>query len=165
MEYNPCTAHELIRLFIHTDKLHRNLVEQRMSDLNIHRSQHMMLRSISAFSEPPTQKEICEKLSISAATAAVTLKKLEASGFITKVTYKGDARCNKVSITKKGEDILLKGKEIINEIDDFSVKGLSQEELEIFSQCLIKMQNNLKENGAVFPHGSICCNKERNKDK
>ena len=165
MEYKTPTPHELIRLFIHTDKLHRNLAEQRMSDLNIHRSQHMMLRCISAFSDPPTQKDISEKLGISAATAAVTLKKLEASGFIKKVTSKGDARCNKVSITKKGEDILLKGKEIIKEIDDASIKGFSREELQIFSECLIKMQNNLKESGAVFDHNGIFCNKERSNDK
>ena len=164
MEYKNIAAHELIRLFIHTDKLHRNLVEQKMSDLNIHRSQHMMLRCISAFTEPPTQKEICEKLSISAATAAVTLKKLEASGFITKVTSKGDARCNKVSITKKGTDILIKSKEIITKIDDASIKGLTENELEIFSRCLIKMQNNLKESGAVFPNNGIFCDKERKKD-
>ncbi len=47
--------HELVRLFIHTDKLHRNLIEQRMADLNLHRSQHIMLLCISGFETPPTQ--------------------------------------------------------------------------------------------------------------
>ena len=166
MEYKKPTPHELVISFIRTDKLHKSLVEMKMSDLNIHRSQHMMLRCINSFEEPPTQKQISEKLDISAATVAVTLKKLEASGYITKVTCDGDSRCNKVSVTKKGIDILLKGKEIISKIDEDTIRGLSDEELAIFSGCLLKIQDNLRKSGAVIPCESICTNnRERNYNK
>lgn len=166
MEYKKPTPHELVISFIRTDKLHKSLVEMKMSDLNIHRSQHMMLRCINSFEEPPTQKQISEKLDISAATVAVTLKKLEASGYITKVTCDGDSRCNKVSVTKKGIDILLKGKEIISKIDEDTIRGLSDEELAIFSGCLLKIQDNLRKSGAVIPCESICTNNgERNDNK
>ena len=166
MEYKKPTPHELVISFIRTDKLHKSLVEMKMSDLNIHRSQHMMLRCINSFEEPPTQKQISEKLDISAATVAVTLKKLEASGYITKVTSDGDSRCNKVSVTKKGIDILLKGKEIISKIDEDTIRGLSDEELAIFSGCLLKIQDNLRKSGAVIPCESICTNNgERNDNK
>lgn len=166
MEYKKPTPHELVISFIRTDKLHKSLVEMKMSDLNIHRSQHMMLRCINSFEEPPTQKQISEKLDISAATVAVTLKKLEASGYITKVTCDGDSRCNKVSVTKKGIDILLKGKEIISKIDEDTIRGLSDEELAIFSGCLLKIQDNLRKSGAVIPCENICTNNgERNDNK
>ena len=162
-EYKKPTPHELVISFIRTDKLHKSLVEMRMSDLNIHRSQHMMLRCINSFEEPPTQKQLSEKLDISAATVAVTLKKLEASGYISKATSNGDSRCNKVSITKKGKDILLKGKEIISEIDADTIRDLSDEELTVFSRCLLKIQENLRKSGAVIPCEGICTeNKERN---
>jgi DNA-binding MarR family transcriptional regulator len=136
-----------------------------MSKLNIHRSQHMMLRCIASFDEPPTQKEISKKLDITPATAAVTLKKLEEAGFVTKVTSDGDNRCNKVSITEKGKDILAKGKDIIKEIDEATIDGLSEKELIFFSECLLKIQNNLKNHGADFSHTNPCGTNEKERKK
>jgi DNA-binding MarR family transcriptional regulator len=161
MENKKITPHDILRLFIQADRLHRNLAEIRMARLNIHRSQHMMLLCISSFSEPPTQKEISKKLDITAATAAVTLKKLEEHGYITKVTSEGDGRCNKVSITEKGKNILSEGKKIVNEIDKATIEGLSHKELELFSECLIKIQNNLKNHGAELPCGKFPDKQER----
>lgn len=165
MENKKITPHELVMLFIHTDKLHRNLVETKMANLNLHRSQHMMLRCINSFEEPPTQKQISEKLDISAATVAVTLKKLEASGFVQKLAADGDSRCNKVSITEKGKNILNEAKGIFSEIDANTIKGFTDDELVSFSQCLLKIQNNLRESGAVIPCDKLCHNKERNEEK
>ncbi len=145
--------HELVRLFIHTDKLHRSLIEQRMSDLNLHRSQHIMLICISGFDVPPTQKDIAKKLDISAATVAVTIKKLEQAGFITKEINDGDNRCNRVKITKAGEEILSCAKNIFDSVDGNMFSGLSEKELSIFVECLEKIQNNLRSEGAVMPQG------------
>ena len=63
-------THELVRHFKQTDKLHRCLIEQRMKELNLHRSQHIMLMCIAGFDgdAPLTQKMLSQKLDISAAT-------------------------------------------------------------------------------------------------
>lgn len=148
--------HELVRLFIHTDKLHRSLIEQRMADLNLHRSQHIMLICISGFDSPPTQKDIAKKLDISAATVAVTIKKLEAAGFVTKETNDSDNRCNKVNITEAGRNILSQAKNIFDSVDENMFLGFSEEELSIFVECLEKIQHNLRSDGAVMP---LCCKK------
>ncbi len=147
------SPHELVRFFIHTDRLHRSLVEMRMSDLNLHRSQHIMLACISSFSEPPTQRQIAEKLDISAATVAVTIKKLEAAGYLEKTQSDGDSRCNRIVLSEKGKEILIKAKDILSEIDSLMFVGISDKELTEFSECLEKIQKNLKSSGAtLLPH-------------
>ncbi|MBE6571036.1 MAG: MarR family transcriptional regulator [Ruminococcaceae bacterium] len=148
--------HELVRLFIHTDKLHRNLIEQRMSDLNLHRSQHIMLLCISAFETPPTQKDIAKKLDISAATVAVTIKKLEQAGFVTKATSDSDNRCNRVSITDEGRNILEQAKMIFENVDENMLSGLTNEELSNFVEYLKKIQANLRSDGATLPPHKCC---------
>ena len=147
--------HELVRLLIHTDKLHRSLIEQRMQDLNLHRSQHIMLSNILSFDTPPTQKQLAQKLDISAATVAVTVKKLEQAGFISKCTAEGDGRCNKIFVTDSGKEILLKAREIFDTVDKSMFDGLSEKEIENFVTCLEKLQANLKSSGATLPEK--CC--------
>ena len=154
-EQKKLAPHELVRLFIRTDKLHRSLIEQRVQDLNLHRSQHIMLSSILSFESPPTQKQLAQKLDISAATVAVTVKKLEQAAFIEKSTDEGDSRCNKIIITNSGKDILMKARKIFEEVDHSMFEGLSENELEIFVQCLEKLQENLKSKGATLP--DKCC--------
>ena len=148
--------HELVRLFIHTDKLHRSLIEQRMSDLNLHRSQHIMLLCISGFETPPTQKDIAKKLDISAATATVTMKKLEQAGYITKTTSESDNRCNRVGITDEGRNILVQAKKIFESVDENMFSGLTDEELSNFVECLEKIQKNLRSDGATLPPHKCC---------
>lgn len=156
LEEKKRSAHELVRFFVHTDKLHKSLIEMRMSDLNLHRSQHIMLMCIAGFGKAlPTQSMLAKKLDISAATAAVTLKKLETAGYICKSTSEGDCRCNRISITDKGYEILEKAKNIFTEIDSAMIDGVSEEELLLFAKCLEKFQSNLRSCGATLPQ-HIC---------
>ena len=83
---------ELVHYFIDTDRMHRTLVEERIGTLNLHRSQHMMLRCIERCDEPPTQRYLAQMLGISTATVAVTVKKLEAEGYISRIESEADSR-------------------------------------------------------------------------
>ncbi len=141
---------DLVRTLIHTDKLHRNLVEKRMAKLGLHRSQHIMLLCIMGFDSPPTQKDIAETLGLSAATVAVTIKKLECSEFIAKVRSDGDSRCNHITITEKGKNILETAREIFDNIDNTTFSGISDDELDVFVSVFEKMTRNLLSSGAVL---------------
>lgn len=151
LENKKLTPHELMHFFMKTDKLHRCLVEMKMNNLNIHRSQHHMLLCISLFEAPPTQKMIAERLGISAATVTITVKKLEASGYVTRISDKYDNRCNTIEITEKGLDILARGKEIMDSIDKVMFSGLTDTEITQFAQSLSKIQENLRSCGASLP--------------
>lgn len=151
MEKENLTPQRLVHFFIQTDKLHRSLVEMRMSDLNLHRSQHLMLSCIAGFDSPPTQKELSEKLDISPATAAVTIKKLETAGYLTKTISDGDNRCNRICLTDAGRDILVRAKDVFSGIQSAMFAGLTEAELAQFAACLEKIQRNLKSCGATLP--------------
>ncbi len=139
---------DLMRMLIHTDKLHRNLVEKRMSKLGLHRSQHIMLLCILGFDTPPTQRDIAAALGLSAATVAVTIKKLEASEFVEKARSDGDSRCNRILITEKGKKILESAHVIFDSIDSSTFAEITDEELDVFVAVFDKMQQNLRSCGA-----------------
>lgn len=134
-----------VRLFMNTDKAHRKLCEKKTEVFNIHRSQHMILMELYHLGKETSQKEIAQKLSISEAATAVSLKKLAALGLIEKVCSEKDLRYNEIKISEKGKEIINKSKEIFKEIDSVMTKGISDEELDLFIKTMEKMNKNLKE--------------------
>ncbi len=135
----------VLHKFISTDRQHHTLLENQVSKGTLHRSQHRMLLYIYKCKEAPTQKQIAEFFEISSAAVAVMLKKLEASGYIGRVAEKNDMRYNRVTVTEKGEKTLLDTKALVDEVDSYMFKNFSDNELEIFYNCLEKIQNNLSE--------------------
>ncbi len=135
--------HQAVFEFMQTDKMHRKLCEKKIGGLGIHRSQHIMLMVLSRFDRSVTQKDISQELNISAAAAAVSLRKLEAAGYIGRVSSGGDKRCNEVKITEKGKTMVRKSKEIFESIDSVMTRGVSDEELDAFIRTVRKMEANL----------------------
>lgn len=52
----------------------------------------------------PTQNELAAHLGIGKASAGVSIRRLEAGGFVKRIRDKKDTRCIRLSLTKKGED-------------------------------------------------------------
>ena len=85
-----CVAGEDIRaqanpmkVMIFVSQLHRRTLEQLVGETGLHRGQHRMLMTLSEY-EFGSQTELANGLEISAATVAVSLKKLEKGGYIRK---------------------------------------------------------------------------------
>ena len=95
-----------MRRIIHVAKTHHSIIESKTKDVGMHRSTHMMLRCLSECETPPTQKEIAEKLGISAAAVAVTLDKLEGEGYVEKLPLDDDRRANRVKIPERGREYI-----------------------------------------------------------
>ena len=74
-----------VSLLIRNMRRHHALVERKTCDLGIHHSQHRMLMTLARRQEhTPSQKELAERLGISAAAVTATLKKLEKEEYITR---------------------------------------------------------------------------------
>ena len=131
------------RLFL-INHLHHASIDSRADRLGLHRSQHMMLTMISMSGEPLTQKEISERLDISPAAVAVTLRKLIAGGYVCRSQDEGDARCNNVSITAEGRRVLEETREIFDSVDATVFSGFSEGELSSLKEMLDRMRANLK---------------------
>ena len=90
-----------------------------------------------------SQKEIAEHLGITQAAITGALSKLERDGLISR-TVREDSRYNEISITEKGREIVERSRAHFMAVDEKTFSGFSDEELELFSNCIDKMQNNLK---------------------
>lgn len=134
---------EVCRMFIRTDRLHRCAVEKSVSELGIHRSQHFLLMRIAKCGGRVSQKKLSEELMVSGAAVAVSLKKLEAGGYIEKVRGENDSRCNEVALTEKGRAVIDESETRFLAVDGKMCEGILESELAVFVSCLEKMQANL----------------------
>ena len=102
-----------------------------VSDLPIYHGQLPMLEYIYRH-DGCTQAELAEQLMITPASAAMSTKRLEKSGLITKSSDESNLRRNNLSLTKEGIDICLKCREAFDGVDSRMLMGFSEDEME---QC------------------------------
>ena len=138
------TFHKLLCV----DRLHRSIFEKMHSKLGIHRSQHRLLMYISKMDVCPSQKEIAEHFDISPAAVAVSLKKLEESGFVSRISPENDNRFNCVALTEKGRKLAQKSGEIFDSADIAMFREFSKEDFDNLNNCLDKIAEGL--NGFEF---------------
>ena len=122
---------------------HRKTVEKKVCSLGIHPSQHHFLMHI-AKNGSCTQNSIAEAMEISAATVAVSLKKLEKGGYIEKQISRSDGRSNVIGLTKKGEDVVEKSKTMFEEVDQAMFASITEQEQEQLHNYMERIINNLK---------------------
>lgn len=144
---------QCMHLFMKCNRLHHALVETKVSALGLHRSQRSMLLTIN-FNGNISQKELAKRMEISPAAVTVTLKKLEAQGFIERAQSEDDSRVNNITVTEKGRDIICQTGAIFDEVDEKTFAGFSEEELEEFLSYLRRVSSNLKTASGCDKH---CC--------
>ena len=138
---NPRAFHRGVS---HLTRLHHKLCEKRLEDLAIHRSQHMLLMHLAHSKEPPSQKELAAHLEISPAAVAVSLKRLEVEGYITRTAPKDDSRINEIAITEKGRSIVEESRHIFDGIDEEIFEGISATELSATIDVIRRIEANIK---------------------
>lgn len=136
---------ELKGKFIHINRAHHKLAEKMLSKTGVHRNQHMLLMHLYHSTEAPSQKEIANRFNISPAAVAVSLKKLENEGYISRNANESDSRYNQITITEKGKSVVDMSKEILDGLDERSFGNLTDEEKETLATLLDKVIDNLKE--------------------
>lgn len=83
-------------------------------------------------------------MEISPAATAVTLKKLESEGLITRQSEAEDSRINRIEITEKGKELVKKTQEIFESIDNEIYSCFTEEELEQFENLVCKLKGSIK---------------------
>ena len=133
-----------IHSFMHTNRMHRAAIERKLADLGIHRTQHMMLLHIKKSGGIGTQRALAERFDISPAAVAVTLRKLEEGGYITRRAGAQDSRCKEVQLTEKGEAILTTSYEAFTAVDLAMFADFTEDELAAFGAMLARLQSALR---------------------
>ena len=139
------TPRQAIQLLICTNHTHKRIIEKRTTITELHRTQHRMLMHISKYENIPSQKEIAEHFEISPAAVAVTLKKLEADGYVERTRgTDGDTRHNTISITEKGRREINETRDFFDYVDNTMFRDFTDEEFSTFVALLQKANSNLR---------------------
>ncbi len=136
-------AHDTFFGMLQTDRLHRSVVEDFLSVLGIHRSQHLTLLYLSKSENCPSQKAIAEHFKISPAAVTVTLKKLEEGGYILRSSVEKDSRYNSIALSEKGKEVVAQSRKLFEETDIAMFSEFTDEEYELFNRCINKMMDGL----------------------
>lgn len=133
---------EVQQKFREVHRLHCRVIEKRVEETGVFRSQHMTLMFLSK-NEGCSQKDIAEAHHISNAAVAVNLKRLEKAGLIERIIDSADNRCNRISITPAGRAVVEESKLIFTSINEQMYDELSAEEMRVFNTCLDKLRSKL----------------------
>ena len=132
-----------IQLLIFISQLHRRKMERLLEGTGLHRAQHRMLMKLSD-GQFTSQIELANVMEVSAATVAVSLKKLEKGGYIQKSLQEHDSRVRFVELTEKGHRVVDESKKIFHDMDEKMLEGFDEKELDTLHTLLGKMYHNTK---------------------
>lgn len=133
--------HKIIHLLGVADRTLKRSISKKVENTGVYRSQHRLLMILGKHPDC-SQTELAERLEISPAAVAVSLKKLEKSGFISRQCQKNDNRVNQVVITEKGWEIIDQSVQYFKEMDKAFLKDFSLEELRQLEAFLERMIKN-----------------------
>jgi len=132
----------LIHMLIGFAMKHRRIMQYYLDETGVYQAQHRLLMHISC-NRNVSQKDIADSMGISAATIAVSLKKLEKGGYINKVMDEGDNRFNQITLTDKGKSVVEQSIRIFEETDSKVFEGFTEDEKSALAALLQKLDDNL----------------------
>ena len=132
-----------IETMMKVNKMHRAMMDLRVKEIGIHRTQHRILMHLARDGMLPSQKELAAKLDITPAAVTVALRKIEQNGYIER-SLGHDSRYNELKITPKGRAVADRTRELFTAADTAMFDGFSEQELESYIACLEKMKNNIE---------------------
>lgn len=132
-----------VDMMIRTDHMHKALIDSRVREIGIHRTQHRILMHLARDGMLPSQKELAERLDITPAAVTGALKKIERDGYVER-TLGHDNRYNELKITDKGRELVKRTRELFSEADTSMFEGFTDEELTTYIACLAKLQENIR---------------------
>lgn len=131
-------------------KVLANLLKRRLDNAvsnvttdNITGVQVLIMGFLSESSFDVYQKDIEKQFNIRRSTVTNILHGMEKQGIIIRQNVDNDARLKKIVLTPKGNDILSVLNDEVAKTQQLLIKGISDEELEIYFSVIKEMKENL----------------------
>lgn len=137
-----CT--ELCRMMMRINRIHHRVNMTEVSRLGIHPSEHFLLMHLNDTGEAASQCQIADRMDVSPASVARTIKNLDAGGYIARNESAGDGRRNEIRITEKGKAIAEESKRMFSRTDEKIFENFSEEELNCLRGFLERMTENIR---------------------
>ncbi|NLC43201.1 MAG: MarR family transcriptional regulator [Clostridiales bacterium] len=135
---------KIIHQVIHYAKKHRTVMQSYLDETGVYQAQHRLLMIISRRPNL-SQIKLAEVMEVSTATIAVSLKKLEKAGLITKTMDETDNRLNRIVITDIGNQVVEQSKQIFQSTEKKIFEGFTEEEKSTLSELMERLHTNLSE--------------------
>ena len=90
-----------------------------------------------------SQKEIAKKIGVTPPSITLALKKMEAQGYIKRVSDENDMRIIRISNTDKGRECISGIKSVMISLEEIMYGGMLPEEILLFRRLLLQIQHNL----------------------
>ena len=131
---------------IHIDwelvSLHKQCMNRLMSDRGVYPGQPPLLFTLGRMGAC-NQADLAKALHISPATIAVSLKRMEKSGFVKRVPDPGDLRSNRIELTERGRRAAARADHAIRRVNQQMYRDFTPEEFSQIVHFYQRMQQNL----------------------
>jgi len=123
----------------------RKLFVRRISETSpLHFSQVAVMKTIEQ-NENCTQSTIAERLCVTPASVAVSTKRLQKAGLITKTVDSDNQRCKRLALTEKGREAIEHHISLFRDYDELVFSDLTEDEKEKLMEVLGRMISRMKE--------------------
>lgn len=131
---------------LETGTMHANRSREAFQSLNLTDGQPKILYILYQ-SDGYVQKELAERCKVRPSTMTVILDKMEQGGLLCreKVQVSGGKRAYRVFLTEKGKAMAKEVVDIVECLEEISLKGMSEEEIAQLFSLLARVRDNLKE--------------------
>lgn len=130
-------------LMLENQTIYSKLAFAQLSKYNLSMGQPKVLEYLLS-NNGCIQKQIAENCQIESASATVLLSKMEKDGLIERKSLNNNRRCLHVYLTDIGRERALYTKQILNNLDQYALDGLSEDEKKTLLELLDKVNKNLK---------------------
>ncbi len=134
---------QLINNFSEIFKLTHQLSYQSMDKMNMYPGQPKLLALIR-YHEGLTQKELACKNYVKPSTITGMLNKLEANGYVYRVSDEADKRIMRVYLTPEGRHLADQGERFLCRMTEQMFHGFTEDELKTFIRLSDKIKANLQ---------------------
>lgn len=135
---------ETEEVFLQLLQTYQFCTQRTLRKYGLYPGQPALLQSIADI-DRPTQNELAAHLGISKASVGISLRRLEKAGFVKRSGDKVDSRCNRITLTKKGEEFNHWCRMDVEMIFTTMLEGFEGDErqdvLENLRRMLMSMQN------------------------
>jgi len=136
MSHQPDELQLFTRRLGYLDHLRRHAMDKIASECGLYAGQPPILFMLDHAGGQRTQNEIAQRLRVSAATIATSIKRMEKAGLLRKETHPTDQRRNLIVLTREGKEIVDKCRARFEEMDACMLSALDEGETEVFTRLL-----------------------------
>jgi DNA-binding MarR family transcriptional regulator len=126
-------------------KIFKHAVKEECAKKGIKATFSNVIMCVACCEDGVSQNDICEYSHLAKPTISLTLKEMEALGYITREQSSEDNRKTIVKLTDLGKEIDIQIRECFHLVEERMIKNISNDDLEYFNNILEAMRKNLQE--------------------